>query len=320
MKSFLFFLGLLASSLCLTNIEYAEQAGITLDEALQLVSGILNATNVKHEIDHLQNCFDRSPSLIKGIIDFINDISHMKWNDPEKIIELFAHLFGDLKELLEMIKPCSKVAGDVKVIIEKIKKMNFEQLMDKIMTRMWEIFTTMTDCIRHFQAKQFFDAGEALGRIIYLLILEDPKDHDEAFMNVVEDFFRGFFKGLGADNEWNEIKKCINGAEAIIKRIVEAVQLIITLDPKKVFDGVVKLIGAVTDLIKMINPCLSATSILKKLLEKIISVNVWSLVWHIITHIVDLIKDIRDIIEGFAKQNFEQVGHGLGGLLKSLFL
>lgn len=319
MKAFLIFAFLLSLTFGLNEAEFAEEAGMTIDEALDLVEGILNGLDVNYEIEHIKDCFAKTPPLIKAIKKFIEDIKAVDWKDIEKVFELFASLFGTLKDIMELLKPCAGITKDINLIIEKIKKINFENLMKKIMENIWELFTTMTDCIRKFEKKDYKGAGEDIGTIVYKLLLEDSLDVDQLKLDV-EEFFKGFFKGLGAENEYENIRKCITDVEKIIIRIVEAIKKIATLDIKKVIEGVTELIAAVTELIKMVTPCLESTSILKKLIEKIINVNIMALVWKIIGHIGELMKDINLIIEGFGKKNYYNVGLGLGGILKALFL
>jgi virulence-associated protein VapD len=308
---------ILAGSFCITDLEYLEQAGITVDEALELVDGILAGLDLNYDIENIKDCFEKSPPLIKKVIEIIQEFKAMDWKDLDKVLQLFADLFDGLKEILLLIKPCAKIGVDIEKLIEKLKNIDFEKLMDKILKNMFEFIALMTDCIKQFKNKEYKAAGEDIGQAVYKLLLEPVED---VLANDVENFFRGLFKGLHAESEFEAIKKCITDAESIIKRIVEAVKKILTLDPGKVIQGVMELIAAVKDLIGLLDPCISSTSILKKLLEKIMNVDIMKLVWRIISHIGSLIDDIKMIIHGFEGRDFEKVGTGLGNLLRELFL
>lgn len=316
---FLLFLVTLGLVFNMPSDIFEEEAGMNIQEALEMVGGILDGLNIKGDVEHFKECLTQVPQVIAAIKGLIEEFKAMDWKDLDKIFALFSKLFDTLRALFDTIKPCFKVPTDINILIEKLKKLDPTKLLAKIMAKIWVIFTTITDMLKKFEKKLYRDAGKCIGDIVFMLLLEDAV---EVTMdnNDVEDFFKGFFEGIKAKNEWEKIKECIEGAESIILRIVEAIKKIATFDIKKVIEGVGELIKAVTELIQMIEPCIEATGRLKQLIEAIMNADIIKIAWKIVTHIGDVINYIKKIIEAFPKKDFYTIGLGLGQFLDVLFL
>lgn len=320
MKSILaIFLILSFSFASFEEFSFEEQAGMSIEEAVALVEGILDGMNVNHEVEHIKECIALVPDIIKKIKDLIEEFKKIDWKDIEKVFEIIANLFDTLKTLFLTIKPCFKIYSDIEGVIKKLSTINWDDLLKKILANIFPIFTGIVDILKKFEKKQYKAAGEGIGKLIWMLLL-DHEFLDPSAEEPVEAFFRGFFVGLNAEEDYKKILKCIKNAEQLILKIVEAIKKIATLKIKEVIEGLKMLVEAVKELITMIFPCLENTEKLKRLLEAIMNIDFLKIAWKIITNIGSLIKFITEVIKGFEGKDFYKVGHGLGAFLNVLFL
>ena len=148
--------------------------------------------------------------------------------------------------------------------------------------------------------------------------LSMPRDIDEETPFV--DFIKGFLEGINEKGDIEAMMKCIKGGEDVMKKIIEALKLIKTLDPLKVAQGVKELVDAIKALMKILQPCMEGFEQLKKLVTALGHVSVTKIVKKIITHPGEFIKHITQCIEGFMKKNYHQFGKALGQLCLMLFL
>lgn len=152
--------------------------------------------------------------------------------------------------------------------------------------------------------------------IAVALTMPSDVDMEEPFV----DFIKGFLEGINEKGDIESLMKCIKGGEEIMKKIIEALKLIKTLDPLKVLSGVKELVDAIKALLKILHPCMEGFEQLKKLLDALAHVSITKIVKKIITHPGEFIKHIVQCIEGFTKHNYHQFGKALGQLCHLMFL
>jgi hypothetical protein len=147
--------------------------------------------------------------------------------------------------------------------------------------------------------------------------LSMPSDIDEA---PFADFIKGFLEGINEKGDIEALMKCVKEGEDIMKKIIEALKLIKTLDPLKVLKGVKELVDAIKHLMNILQPCMEGFEQLKKLMNAISHVSIPKIVKKIISHPGEFIKHITQCIEGFTKKDYHLFGKALGQLCAMLFL
>eukprot|EP00826_Nyctotherus_ovalis_P047082 TRINITY_DN5371_c0_g1_i1.p1 TRINITY_DN5371_c0_g1~~TRINITY_DN5371_c0_g1_i1.p1 ORF type:complete len:170 (-),score=56.05 TRINITY_DN5371_c0_g1_i1:102-611(-) len=136
----------------------------------------------------------------------------------------------------------------------------------------------------------------------------------------VEDFLKGFLKGIGEEKSIDDLRKCIHNIQDIMKRISDALKLILTFEFDNVFEGITQLIAAIRDFNRAVQPCLEGYNVLAKLLKAIGQADIGRMVRKILQDPFTFIGLIREAIRCHREKMFECFGLNLGSLLKMLFL
>lgn len=150
-----------------------------------------------------------------------------------------------------------------------------------------------------------------------------PSDIEEDEAIKPEDilkFFKGFLEGIGEKGGIEELKKCIDNAEGIIRDIIEAIKLIATKKFENIIMGVTKLVEAVKKLLDMIAPCAASLKELMKLIEKLKHIDIMKLAMKILGHLTEFIAYITTAIQCFQKEDLACAGLNIGKFLRVLFL
>ena len=144
---------------------------------------------------------------------------------------------------------------------------------------------------------------------------------DEA--NPFLDFLNGFLEGINTKGDINKILDCVKGGEGIIEKIIEALNYFIHIDINHLEDlikGIKLFIEAIKEIGKVIEPCSKSFEEVMKIINAIISTNIFKLVMKIITNAPVFIHDVTDAIDSFNKGNYRQAGKDIGDIIYKLFL
>ena len=294
------------------------QTNMNLDDVVQLVSGLLDALNLDHDLEHIKECVLKIPEVVNKFMALVEEIKKTNWADPMKVYELVLHIIAAVDEMLKSLQPCVKIPEDVMNIIKKIANIKLEELLKKAMKYAFDVYKLVLDAINDLKAKQYYGFGNKIGKVVYLILLA-PEMTSNAFI----DFVTGFLEGLNVKGDIQKILECVKGGEGVIEKIIAALKFLIHIDFKHLDDiikGIKMLVEAVQDIIKIIQPCTQSIEEIKKLINALININFIKPAWKIITHAGLFIHDITDAIDAFAKGDFKRAGKDVGDILYRLFL
>ena len=237
----------------------------------------------------------------------------VKGNVTEGLFKIF-EIFKILEKQLE---PCLNGFTQFKKLIAEIKELNYVLFLFKIAQHMNEITEEIKKVVAAIEAKDFKIVGLGIGKILFMLLLEDKAVPKDNFVN----FIKGFLLGLNEKGDITELLKCVKDLEHIIKKIEEAIKLL--KDIKKIdkfIQGLVILFQAVTELINMLKPCAKGFEQIKKLFEALKHIDFMKLVFKIMANPTVFIQDIMGMIDGFSHNNLTKAGFCLGDFMYRLFL
>lgn len=323
MKAILCLALVLSLTFAMTMEEFEEQAGMSFDEAMQLVDGILAGLNVKADVEHLKVCVEKVPNIILTFKNLIEDFKKVDWKDPESIFNILSELFDTMKQLVETIKPCFQIPKDIEKLIEKFKKIDINKLLTKILGKLFELFSKVTDCLKQFELKEYRKAGKCLGDIVYMILLEDVYFDEDVTLGSFKDFMKGFLEGLGVKGDIQKILACVKEGEEVIKKIEEAIKKfkhISLLHIKDVIEGVKLLFEAVHMCVNIIKECAKDEPTILKLIKALAHLNYATLAYHIVKNAGSFIKDIAKLAAAIASKDMEGAGKALGDIVKKLIL
>ena len=297
---------------------FEEQAGMNIDDVVKLVSGVLDALNVNHDINHLKECVMKIPESINKLLALIEEFKHMDWKNIIKIYEMIQKVFVIIDEIISSLKPCVSIPEDIENIINKIRNIKLDELLKKVLKYAFDIYNLVNEAIVHLANKEYYAFGNKIGKVVYLIVLA-PEMTSNAFM----DFITGFLEGLNVKGDIKKILECVKGGEGVIEKIIAALNFLIHIDFKHLDDiikGIKMLVEAVQEIVKIIQPCTESIEEIQKLINALININIIKLAWKIITHATLFIHDITDAIDAFGKSDFKRAGKDIGDLLYRLFL
>jgi tetratricopeptide (TPR) repeat protein len=290
-----------------TQAHEAEQ----LNFLIELLDGFLEGIQEQKKVTDLLTCLGNSEDIIKLVKEAIEMI--VKGNVTEGLFKLF-EIFKILEKQLE---PCLDGFTQFKKLIAEIKELNYVLIIFKIAQHMNEIKEEIEKVVAAIEAKDFKVVGLGIGKILYMLLLEDkvmPKDN---FVN----FIKGFLLGLNEKGDITELLKCVKDLEHIIKKIEEAIKLLKDIKKlDKFIQGLVMLFQAVTELINMLKPCAKGFEQIKKLFEALKHIDIMKLAFKILANPNVFIQDIMGMIDGFKNNNLTKAGFCLGDFMFRLFL
>jgi hypothetical protein len=136
-------------------------------------------------------------------------------------------------------------------------------------------------------------------------------------------FMAGFLEGLNVKGDFSKIIECLRNGEGIIKKIMDAINKLATIDFFNIVNivlGVTMLVDAVKDINNMIKSCTMPIPEFQKLINALTNINFAALTLIIIKNSMTLIGTVTDTIDAFRKLDFKRAGKGIGHLLYILFL
>ena len=168
MKAFLCLFLLLA-----TIISATTPRNQPFDNTIDVIKGILSELNKNGDVTNLASCVSQLPLLVKSVEDFIDQLKKVQWTDMEAVFNMFISFFDAMKEIFVSLKPCVKVPADFKHLAEKIGQINLDKLLQRIMLHSFQLFAWITDAIKDLGEGRYYEFGEGMGRIAYLVLLDD---------------------------------------------------------------------------------------------------------------------------------------------------
>jgi tetratricopeptide (TPR) repeat protein len=302
---FLFFV--LAFTACFAEVD--EDSPV-----IDFFTGFLKGIGEGKGIEDLKKCLKEAEAIFQKIKEAIELI---KTKNPIKVLEGVKKLIDALKQLTEMIKPCMEGYEQIKKLIEKLKKIDPKKIVAKILANIATVIKLITEAASCYAAKKYECFGENLGKLIKLLILDAEIDQEDSPMVA---FLKGFFTGIEEKENIEGLLKCVKDIEGIFDEIVQAIKMIISLNPVDVIKGIGKLIAAVTKLMDMLEPCIKGHTQLEKLIEAIKNIDIKKIFEKIMKNPMGIIMQLIQFIQAITDKEWNTAGKCFGRALKALFL
>lgn len=309
MKGFLILL-LAATALCMPRDVMSEEDSLPFGD---FVKGFLEGIKENTDPEKLMKCINEGEEILKKIVEALKLIKTMI---PTRVIEGVKMLIEALRQLFNMLKPCTEGYEQLKKLIQALDHVSIPAIVKRILAHPGEFAKHITEVIEGIIKKDHYLAGKAFGEILYMIFLAKAQLSDTPFV----EFVKGFLEGIKEKTDPEKLMKCLHEGEAIIKKIVDALKLIKTMIPTKVLEGVKLLIEALRELFNMLKPCTEGYEQLKKLVQALDHISIPSIVKHILAHPGEFAKYITEVIEGIIKKNHNEAGKAFGQILYMIFL
>jgi hypothetical protein len=311
---------ILLGAVCAMPADLVEQpfeinAEIGSNAFIDFVTGFLEGLNVKGDINKILECVKGGEGIIEKIIEAIKLIIHLDFKHLDDIIKGIKMLVEAVQDIIKIIQPCTQSVQEIQKLINALININFIKLAWKIITHAGTFIHDITDAIDAFGKKDYKRAGKDVGHLLFLLFLDGTLESDPVF-----NFIKGFLEGVNEKGDVKELLKCLKDVEPLINKIIEAIQLILTMKIDNIMKGVIELVQAVTELINLLQPCSQGFEQLEKLIEAIFNTDIMKIITKIIANLPKFIEDFTTCIQAFTKGDFETAGKALGDVFFRLYL
>ena len=305
MKVLLAILALLA--IC-SAVPLAPQADIP---PIAYTKGFLAGIHETKSIDDLLKCLSNMDPIFEKLKQAMEHFMKFTLDEIMVGLKLLKEAMYDCKE---MFGPCFEGFEQLKKLEEAMKNWDIVKIATKILTNAIPFIRDIKECISGFQTGDYFLAGKATGDIQYRIFLERDEDGVD-----IAAFLKGFLEGINESGDINELLKCAKNLESVIKKILEAFELIKNKTIESIIAGVAILIQAVKELLTILRPCSESFGQIKKLIEALKNISITKIAMKIFTNFSTFLKLITEFIVNINGDS-HKAGKAFGEILYKLFL
>lgn len=138
------------------------------NDALDFMKGFLEGIGEQGDINKLLQCLKDLESIFAKLKEALEHLKHMKLED---IIKGLTLLFTAVRELMEMLKPCSEGFDKIKKLIAAIAHPDIKKIAVHILLHPGDFLKHVTEAIAGFGKKDFHMAGKGVGGLLKLMFL-----------------------------------------------------------------------------------------------------------------------------------------------------
>lgn len=312
MKAFAFVLMMV---ICLGTMTRASPT----QEVIDTISGIL-AGAFGEEGAKAKECIQEGEKIFQEIK---TAVGFFEKGDVSDIIQGFYHIGVALEEFPTEFADCEaakSIINDVEKIAEEFK--NPEKLVIHVGYEiLWNgrsIYADIKDSISGFSNDNFEAAGEAIGKIIKVVLIDTLTEPVADAANFIEGFFLGSLR-----EEAKNLVTCIEDGREIINTVEKIVALAkagVLQNAEAIFLTFIDLLSEIPKTVVM---CEQAPKSMVKYLEwisklKDVKLMTLKLFNAFKDFSADIKNDFKTMIESF-KKDYKKSGHGLGDVFYILF-
>jgi len=150
---------------------YRTYNGMSLQDYIKLVQGLLKGMNVKNDVEKIIKCIANVPDIVNQIGTVIEMLKNIDLEHIKEIVDAIMKIFAIVKDVMVDLSTCAETVSELKVIVEKLSKLNLEKIMERVTQQMFRIVYDVMGTKDAWERKLYDKAGEYLGDVIYRLLL-----------------------------------------------------------------------------------------------------------------------------------------------------
>lgn len=136
--------------------------------AVDFMKGFIEGIGEKGDIEKLLKCLKDLESIFNKIKEALNELKHI---NLQNLIKGLTMLFSAVRELMEMIKPCSEGFETIKKLIQAIAHPDIKKIAMKILMHSGQFIGHVTEAIKCFGTQNYHCAGKAVGSLLKIIFL-----------------------------------------------------------------------------------------------------------------------------------------------------
>jgi len=177
MRTFLLILLVIGATKAYQLEQYEANAIDVIKNIISAFDGFFYGINVDGDLGNLPACLGHVNTVIDKTVEFIKSID-FKNLKPTEVIKLLSKLCGVLKEVFVLLKPCVKVPADIKILTEKIKKIDIQKLINGLILKSIKLYGYISEAIVALGEGNYYGFGENLGIATHILLFEKTSFSD----------------------------------------------------------------------------------------------------------------------------------------------
>lgn len=280
-------------------------------------AGFFNGIKETGNPNDFVKCIGDLTDFKNRIEEGINYIILLTYADVYKGITIIAKA---VKDLYAKIEKCFDKFPRIQKLIDAITKTEIMELVVRLINGSAVYIQYFVIMLNAFNSNDFVTVGRYAGRIAIKLYLKEDLLDLSSPTNTTEAFIIGFLKGLGETKSPDDLLKCIKSLEPIIKKIIEALEIIKKGGIQNITTGIKMFLAAIRDILVMAKPCVNGYTVIQNLILAIQQANINDIIIKVISNIQRLILDIDYAVNGFFSGDYKRAGQGIGDILKFIFL
>jgi len=273
------------------------------------IKGFLSGIGERKSPDDLIKCLHKVEEVIAKIHAALELILSF---EIQNIIKGVTQLIAAVKELNEVVKPCSEGYETLRQLFYAIANAEIHKIVQIIIQKSMTLMFYLIAGINCYKDGQYECLGKNLGAILKEIFLAKIDIEGSDGMA----FLKGFVEGLGGHFDENQFKNCVKDFQHLFEAIKKAFEAIKTKKLDKIIEGVIILIGAVRTLVDDLKICAKDVEIIKKLINALSNIDVRKIATKLLLHIGQVIGIITKTAPCFASKNYYCIGHGFGSMIK----
>ena len=300
-------------------ISKAQIKDPVLDVA-NFIVGFFDALGVDLTIDNIKGCITNAETIYSNILAVIDDLKGLDIKNIFKVVAAIQKIVVVVQEVLADISTCSAIGTDAQAIIAKIKAFDISKRTMVIIAHFGTLVSDISQLVSMVQTPPIvpYNLGNVIGNIIDIVVIADSVSVNEGPDQIIDEFMKGFFDGVGLDIDIHEIDDCLDDADLIYKDLLILMNDIKTVDFKN-FNTMMKVItdifGFVQDIMTTLDPCADSIPQLQKLIDRIQQFDISKRIPTIIMYFAQLFKDVMSITTDYASQNWTALGKDIGNVI-----
>lgn len=280
---------------------------------LDFVNGFLKGIGETKNIDDLLVCLKSAEKIVEKIKEALILIGNMNIED---IIKGVYMIIGAVKELHELIGPCVSEYKVVEALLIAIHNADPSAIMQKIMINFMPIYISIMSAINCFSQGLYECCGSGIGQALKIIFLDSFSASREEILA----FLKGFFEGIGASVNVDELIVCVKDIEYIIEGVKKAFEAIKTKNILKIIQGLTELFNVVKKFLNDLKPCAQNIEAFKRLVEALAKADISKIASKILSNFGTIAVVIATTLPCISSKDYQCIGNGLGTFLKIILL
>jgi hypothetical protein len=143
-----------------------------VDIIFKSIEGFFAGLNSGEDINEILECIRRFPVIVFSVKEAIAKIQSIDIKNKDSIFAAITAVVESLRSVVNTIIPCYESKNNMEHLWEKIKNIDFEKRMQKLMGEIFNIIHYITKAGQDFKEKQYYEFGTDVGKVLFIILFK----------------------------------------------------------------------------------------------------------------------------------------------------